>query len=240
MKQEVPNKRTSARNSLNATRVITTTIGVLFGISGMNHGFFEVLQGNTSTNGVVITAIGEAQRFWPLGTEEAFTIIPNFLISGLLSMFLGLIIIIWSVRFIQTKHGPSVFLLLFILLFLFGGGIGQVAFFLPAWAFATRMNKPLNWWQKILPENIRPFLSNLWPVVLIISSIMMLIGLEIAIFGFVPGMSEPERIQNTAMYLIFSSALLNVVAYVAGFGHELCRHDNKSVLKEESHAENPV
>jgi hypothetical protein len=236
MKKELPNKRTSGGKSLNATRVITTTIGVLFGFSGMNHGFFEVLQGNTPTSGFVIHAIGEAQRFWPLGTEEAFTIIPNFLISGVLSMLLGLIIIIWSLRFIHTKHGPTVFLLLFILLFLFGGGIGQVAFFLPAWAFATRMNKPLNWWRKVLPENIRPFLSRLWPVVLIVSSISMLIGLEIAIFGFVPGMNEPEYLQNTAMYFIFSSVLLNVIAYIAGFGHELYRHDNKSLLKEDVYA----
>jgi hypothetical protein len=236
MKRELPNNRTTARNPLNAIRVITATIGVLFGFSVMNHGFFEVLQGNTPTNGIVIPAIGEAQRFWPLGTEEAFTIIPNFLVSGVLSMVLGFIVIIWSLRFIHTKHGPTVFVLLFTLLFLFGGGIGQVAFFLPAWAFSTRMNKPLTWWRNVLPENIRPFLSKLWPVVLIISSISMLVALEIAIFGFVPGISEPELIQNTAMYFIFSSALLNVIAYIAGFGHNLRHHDNKNLLREESYA----
>jgi hypothetical protein len=206
-----------------ATRVIATTIGVIFGIAGFNHGFFEFLQGNTPTNGLVIQAIGEAQRFWPLGTEEAFTILPNFLISGLLSMALGLTIVIWSLWFIQTKHGRTVFLVLFILLFLVGGGIGQIAFFIPAWAFATRMNKPLTWWGKVLPPSTWPFLSKLWIITLVLSSLVMLTALEIAIFGYVPGMTDPERIQNTSLTLVLISAILNVITFIAGFGHDLRR-----------------
>ena len=223
MKNEALDKEKSLFDNLNATRVIVTTIGVIFGFGGFNHGFFEFLQGNTPTDGLIIQAIGEAQRFWVLGTEEAFTIIPNFLISGLLSMVLGLTIVIWSLWFIQTKYGRTVFLVLFILLFLVGGGIGQVAFFIPAWAFATRMNTPLTWWKKVLPRSTWPFLSKLWIITLILSSIAILIGLEIAIFGFVPGMTNPERIQNTALTFVLTSAILNVVSFIAGFGHELRR-----------------
>jgi len=218
-------KKRSSFSCVNATRVIVTTIGVIFGIAGFNHGFFEFLQGNTPTDGLVIQAIGEAQRFWALGTEEAFTIIPNFLISGLLSMALGLTIVVWSLWFIPTKYGRTVFLMLFILLFLVGGGIGQVFFFIPAWAFATRMNKPLAWWGKVLPPGTWPFLSKLWIVMLILSSLIMLVGLEIAIFGFVPGMTDPERIQNTSITLVFISAILNVISFIAGFGHDLRRMD---------------
>ena len=149
-------KESSSFQDLNATRVIATTIGVILGLSGINHGFFEFLQGDTPTNGLVIQAIGEAQRFWELGTEEAFTILPNFLVSGILSMLVGLTIVIWSLWFIQTKHGRTVFLGLFILLFLVGGGIGQIALFIPAWAFATRMDKPLTWWKEVLPRRLWP------------------------------------------------------------------------------------
>jgi hypothetical protein len=222
MKKEVSDKKSSFHN-LNATRVIVTTIGVILGFSGFNHGFFEFLQGNTPTDGLVIQAIGEAQRFWALGTEEAFTIIPNFLISGLLSMVLGLAIVIWSLWFIQTTHGRTVFLVLFILLFLVGGGIGQIVFFIPAWAFATRMNKPLTWWKKVLPRSIWPFLSRLWIITLILSSTAILIGLEIAIFGFFPGMTNPETIQSTGLIFVLISAILNVISFIAGFGHELWR-----------------
>ena len=223
MKKEVLDKGKSSFYNLNATHAIVSTIGVIFGFSGFNHGFFEFLQGNTPTNGLFIQAIGEAQRFWVLGTEDAFTIVPNFLISGLLSMILGLTIIIWSLWFIQTKYGRTVFLMLFILLFLVGGGIGQIAFFIPAWAFATQMNKPLTWWKKVLPRSIWPFLSKLWIITLILSSIVILIGLEIAIFGFFPGMTNPENIQNAALILVLISAILNIISFIAGFGHELRR-----------------
>ncbi len=219
----------SLLDNLNATRLTAATAGVIFGIAGFNHGFFEFLQGNTPTNGLVIQAIGEAQRFWPLGTEEAFTIIPNFMLTGILAMLLGLTIIVWSVGFIQTRHGRTVFLSLFILLFLVGGGIGQLAFFLPAWAFATRMNKPLTWWRKVLPRRIWPYLSKLWIVLLVLASLLCLMGLEIAIFGFVPGLTDPEQIQNTALLLILSSAILYVITFIAGFGHELRRMEQENL-----------
>ncbi len=210
---------------LDATCVTATTVGVIFGLSGMNHGFFEFLQGNVPTGGLVLQAIGPAQRFWERGTEEAFSIIPTFLASGLLSMFVGLIIVIWSLWFIQSKYGPHVFLGLFIVLFLVGGGIGQIAFFVPAWAFATRMHKPLIWWRKVLPGHVRPFLSGLWLVTLVVATLAILIGLEIAIFGFVPGITDPERVQNTAMATVLVSAVLYVISFIAGFGHELRRQE---------------
>lgn len=215
---------TSTFDNLNATRVTATVIGVFFGLfSGVNHGLFELLQGNKPTDGFVIQAIGEAQRFWPLGTEDAFTLIPNFMITGIVSMIVGVAIIIWSIWYLPTKYGRIIFLGLFILSFLVGGGIGQVFFFIPAWAFATRMGKPLTWWRKVLPQRSWPFLSKLWPVMLVLATLVMLIGLEMAIFGCFPGLTEPEVIQNTALLFVLASALLYVVSFIAGFGHELNR-----------------
>jgi len=40
-----------------ATRINVTTIGVIFGLSGMTHGFAETIQGNTPTGGLFINAI---------------------------------------------------------------------------------------------------------------------------------------------------------------------------------------
>ena len=216
--------KTSFFENLNATRAIATTIGVFFGLfSGMNHGLFEILQGNTPTDGLFIHAIGEAQRFWPLGTEDAFTLLPNFMLTGIVSMLVGLAIIVWSLWFLPGKHGRAVFLGLFILSFLVGGGIGQVAFFIPAWAFATRMDKPLTWWRKVLPRSTWPFLPKFWILTLVLATLAILIGLEMAIFGFFPGLTDPEAIQNTALQFVLASAILYVISFIAGFGHELRR-----------------
>ena len=103
------------------TRLTASTFGILLGISGIiNHGIFEILQGNTSTNGFFIEAIGEAHRFWIHGTEAAFTIIPNFLITGICVILVASTTILWSVKYIQVNHGATVFLLLLILLTLVG------------------------------------------------------------------------------------------------------------------------
>jgi hypothetical protein len=224
-KQEPSHNRSSFQN-LNATRLIATTIGVIFGFSGINHGIFEFLQGDVPTNGPFIFAIGEAQRFWPLATEGAFTLAPTFRTAGALSILVGLAIIVWSIWFLPAWHGRTVFLGLFILLFLTGGGIGQVAFFIPAWAFATRMDKPLTWWKKVLPRAWWPFLSRLWIILLVLSTISILIGLEIAIFGYVPWTTVPDAVQNAGLTFVFASALMNIIAFIAGFGHDLLRMEH--------------
>ena len=206
-----------------ATRVIVATLGVIFGISGMSHGFFEVLQGNMQTDGMFISAIGEAHKMWVHGNEYAFTLIPNFLITGILAIIVGFTIIIWSIGFVHKKNGPLVFLLLFILLFLVGGGIGQIVFFTLTWAVSTRINKPLTGWQKVLPHGLRRFLAKLWLGFLIVSSLLILFTLEIAIFGFVPGISDPDLILTIMLSALGAGLVILLLTFVAGFAHDIER-----------------
>lgn len=206
-----------------ATRIIVSTIGVILAIAGMVHGYFEILQGSTPTNGLVIQAIGDAQQMWLYGTEEAFTIVPNFLITGILTIFVSIAIIIWSVGYIQSKRGASVFLSLFILLFLVGGGIAAQVVFVPiTWAAATRIDKPLNFWRRVFPENGRIWLAKLWPVFLSIGLVSFVIGLAVAVFGYVPNVSDPETVLNICWAFIFGGGLgMFLLAFVAGFAHDV-------------------
>ena len=204
-----------------ATRSIVTTLGVLLGISGMNHGFFEALQGYIPTPGLIVQAIGSANRFWVHGTEEAFTIVPNFLITGLLAIMVGVAIIVWSIRFVHQKNGSRIFILLCILLFLVGGGIGQIIFFTLAWAVATRINRPLTGWRKILPERVRKALSTIWPVSLAVGSLLFSFALEIAIFGFVPGVADPEQRLYICWGLLGISLVTFFLTIVSGFAQDI-------------------
>jgi hypothetical protein len=197
-------------------------LAVLLAISGMMaHGLFEVLQGNTPTDGLFIEAIGEAHRTWEHGAEGAFTIIPNFLITGLLAMTVSLGIIIWSIGFVHKKNGPLVLLLLFILLFLVGGGVAQILFFIPLWAVATRINKPLSWWRRILPAGPRRVLAELWPWFLVAGAVLFVIGLVISITGYVPGLSDPDQILTIDWSILGIGYLLYLLAFVAGFAHDI-------------------
>ena len=209
-----------------ATRIIVSTLGIIFGIGGISHGIFEILQGNTPTDGMIISAIGEAQRMWVHGNEIAFTIIPNFLVTGIAAVIVGLMIVIWSATSLNKKNGPLVFILLFILLFLVGGGVGQIIFFTLIWAAATRINKPLTWWRKILPTTLRRVLAKLWPALLIICSLLIIFALEIAIFGYIPGMNDPDRILTIMLSSLGFGLLVLLSTFVAGFAYDIEMQDN--------------
>jgi hypothetical protein len=204
-----------------ATRIIVAAMGIMLGIAGMNHGLFETLQGNTPTNGLIIQAIGDAQQMWLYGTEEAFTVLPNFLLTGILAIITSIAIMIWSVGFVHKKHGPTVFLLLFLLLFLTGGGIGQIVFFIPTWLASTRINSPLTWWRKVLPEKIRQVLAKLWPFSLCVVLICFLIALEIAIFGFIPGVDNPDTALAICWSLLLAAWVLLLFTIVNGLAYDI-------------------
>ena len=204
-----------------ATRTIVSIMGIFFAIGGIDHGFFETLHGNTPTHGFFIQAIGAASRFWIYGTEDAFTIIPNFLFTGLLAILFSIAIMVWLAGFIQTRHGPAVFFLLFVCLFLVGGGVGQVFFFLPTWAVATRISSPLTWWRRVLSEATRRALARLWPITMTAGVIFFLIALEIAIFGFVPGVTNPD-LKNYICWSILGVGLLAILfTFVSGFSSDI-------------------
>ncbi len=59
-----PNTSTGSALSLNpATRIIVSVVGILCGISGLEHGFIEILHGIAAPDSLFISAIGLAHRF---------------------------------------------------------------------------------------------------------------------------------------------------------------------------------
>jgi hypothetical protein len=197
---------------------------IVLAVSGMlAHGFFEVLQGNTPTPGLIIQAIGPEQRMWVHGSEEAFTLVPNFLATGLLAMAVSLALIVWVLGFVHKKHGPLVLLLLFALLFLVGGGIAQVLFFVPLWAASTRINRPLTWWRGVLSRGLRPWLARLWPWFLAVAVALFLIGLLISITGFFPVLTDPDQILYADWSILIMGGLFFFLAFVAGFARDILR-----------------
>ena len=213
-------------SDISAVGIIVSVLGIILGISGMCHGFFEALQGNTPTDGLIIHAIGEANRMWVYGNEPAFTLIPNFLITGIAAIIVSIAAIIWSVGFIHKKSGPLVFLLLFILLFLVGGGIGQIIFFTLGWAFSTRINKPLTWWRRVLPGSVRRVLAKLWLLCLAVSSLSLLFALEIAVFGFVPGVNDPDLTTIVMLSSLGVVLVFIIPAFISGLAHDIGKQES--------------
>lgn len=204
------------------TRITASAIGVLLGLAGIfNHGLFEILQGNITTDGFYIEAIGENHRFWLYGTEGAFTLIHNFLITGILAILIALALIVWSLKYIHIKHGASVLLALLILLTLAGGGIGHIILFLPTWAFATRINKPLDWWKRILSFQLRKKLASVWIYFLLATMISWLTVMELGIFGYFPGQDDPDTILNIVFIFLFSTVILACITFICAIAGDI-------------------
>jgi hypothetical protein len=150
-----------------ATKSVATWFGVTAGIAGLEHGYFEIMQGNNPTEGVMIVSIGPPcvpEEVWN-ACEPALTIIPNFLVSGFLSIIIGFLIIIWSAAFIQRKRGGTILILLSLALLLFGGGIFPPLIGIVGGIAGTRINKPLPGEQ---PSRSISFGAKLWPWPLVI------------------------------------------------------------------------
>lgn len=209
-----------------ATRINVATLGTIFGISGLSHGFFEALQGNVLTSGLFIFAIGEAQKMWPHGNEPAFTLLPTYLLAGISSMIIGFVIIIWSICFVHRKNGPTVLLLLFIMLLLVGGGVAQILFFPFIWLVSTRINQPLTWWRKILPAEISKPLAWLWPWSLVISAGLLVFALVTATTGFVPGVRDSEEILSIMLLCLGMEAIALPLTFVSGFAYDILLKPN--------------
>ena len=148
-----------------AARISATALGLTGGLAGIEHGVFEMLQGNARPQGLMIASMGPPcvpELAWNQ-CEPAMTIIPSFAITGILAILLGIMVTVWSAFFVQKKHGGLVLILLSIPLLLFGGGIFPPLIAIIAGAIGTRINKPLNPEGSRLSGELLRALALLWP-----------------------------------------------------------------------------
>ena len=128
-----------------AAKTVAMWFGIVAGIAGLEHGYFEILQGNTRlASPAFFPSMGPPcvpEEVWN-ACEPAMTILPNFLIAGILSVILGLLIIVWSAGFIKRRNGGLVLILLSIVLLLFGGGFFPPLIGIVGGAAGMKINKP--------------------------------------------------------------------------------------------------
>jgi hypothetical protein len=159
-----------------AIKTTVSGLGLSAGIAGIEHGIFELLQGNVRPDGLFIESIGppcQPEAAWN-SCEPALTIVPNFLVTGILAIAIGLIMTIWSAGFVQRKYGGVVLIFLSIALLLFGGGLFPPVIGIIAGVFGTRINKPLGWTRTHLTGTSTRWLARLYPWALVAYLVMVL------------------------------------------------------------------
>ena len=201
----------------NATQVTTGVMGTLFGLAGIEHGIGEILQGNIAPAGIMFTSWPDAEFFRNVGGEPAMSLVPNLLVSGILTILVSLAFIAWATLFVQRRNGGLVLILLSIVLLLVGGGFGPPLSGIIIGVAATRMHASLNERPSRIPAGMRRFIAPCWPgclIACVFAWLVMLPGSSILAYFF--GVDDPAL---TLMLILAAFGLLFTTIFI-GYVHD--------------------
>lgn len=108
--------------SCNPMKVSTVVLITYTAIIAFVHGVGEILQAGSKSNSYMIYAldVSDPDKVWHAGLP-AFSVIPDYLISGIITVLISIAIVIFANLLIESNYF-KLLPLIFILLFLFGGG----------------------------------------------------------------------------------------------------------------------
>lgn len=144
------------------TMTLFLTLGILAGIMGIEHGIGEVLEGYRPTNSVFILSWPDSAFFEIMAGEPAMTLIPNYLVTGLLAIFFSGAFLVLLVKPGLDRQAITILFALLVLMLLTGGGFGPPILGIIAVLIVLKRNSPLKLWRK-LPSKLHIVLSRLWP-----------------------------------------------------------------------------
>jgi hypothetical protein len=149
-----------------ATRKAASALGIYAGLLAIEHGIFEILQGSVRPAALLIHAIGppcQPETAWH-ACFPALTLIPNFRVSGILAVVIGLAMVTWATVFIARRRGGPILIMLSVLALLVGGGFVPVFISIIAGVAATRIHAPP-------VQKQRRLLAALWPWPLVVLAV---------------------------------------------------------------------
>lgn len=204
------------------TRITTSVMGALAGLSGIEHGIGEILQGNRAPAGMVIESWPDSAWFEILAGEPAMTILPNLRTTGVLAALFSLIFLSWATLLVHRPHAGLVLITLSIIMLLFGAGFGPPLLGVIVGSTATRIHAPLTWWRARLSSGAQAVLAMLWPwafAACLTVWLYLLLGLILVAGWF--GVNEPILLSvAAAVFLAFGLLLLTIVC---AFARDLLR-----------------
>jgi hypothetical protein len=139
------------------------------------------------------------------------TILPNFLLTGILSMLLGAASMLWATAFVQKPKGGMILALLCLGLLLFGGGIFPPVIGIVGGLIGMKINTPL----KKQPGPVWNALASAWPWIVV----LFFVGL---FSQFVVGYFFNDFVkENGAVTLPLLILGLMVISAFSAYGYDL-------------------
>ena len=198
------------KTTFSAAKGTALIFGILAGLAGLTHGIGEVLQGNVKPGGIIIDSWTQGPIATHMGGEPGMTIVPNLLVTGLLTIFVSLAVVVWA-AFVRNRNGGRILLFLSVVMLLVGGGFGPPIIGILAGVAGTGIGAPSTWWRKRLSVNVRRFLALLWPWVFgiaVANGVFLVIGSVILVYFF--DLNNPDLFTNSFFFSI-PSLLLTIL-----------------------------
>lgn len=189
-------------------RITTALLGVYAGLIAIQHGIFEVFQGNISPDGLLFNAIGPPclpEMVWH-ACFPAMTLIPNLFASGVATIIIGVMVMLWALFFVSHRYGGRILFILSILQLMVGSGFVPVFIGMVAAIASLGLRRWSSPGRLALLEMMWP-----WPLILM--------------FLWLPGswllghfFSGPMLSLSLLLFFVFDIGL-PVLAAVSGFAH---------------------
>lgn len=116
--------------------------GALAAFAGVEHGLGEIVQGRGAPPAVVFESWPDVAAFEPLDGEPAMSLVPDLLVSGVLSVLIALALGVVAVLHPRRRRSGPLLVGLSVSLLLVGGGFGPPLLGVLAGLLATRVHAP--------------------------------------------------------------------------------------------------
>lgn len=171
-----------------AARTTVRVLGAVAAFTGVEHGVGEVTQGRGAPPALVFESWPHVDAFDPLNGEPAMSLVPDLLVSGVLSIVVALLLGLTAVR-ADRAHLGAVLIGLSLVLLLVGGGFGPPFLGVLVGLLARRANLPASrrpgWFSGVMAR------AYPWPLVVAV----------VCFVGLVPGtaLTQPVVDQDISM-----------------------------------------
>jgi hypothetical protein len=212
------------RSDFNAARSTALIFGVLAGVGGLTHGIGEVLQGNVKPDGIIINSWTQGPIATNMGGEPGMTLVPNLLVTGMLTILVSLAIV-FSAILVRDKNSGRILMLLSVVMMLVGGGFGPPIIGILAGVAGTGIGTPSTWWRKRLPANGGRLLRIVWPSILgitVLNGMFLVIGSVILVYFF--DLNKPDLFTNSFFFAVLSLSLTIFV----GRAYDLLKNEQQA------------
>jgi hypothetical protein len=124
------------------------------------------MQGHVRPDGLMIASMGppcDPEQVWN-ACEPAMTVVPSFLITGILATIVGILTMVWAIAFVhKTRIGGPVLIGLSIILLLVGGGLFPPFIGIVGGVVALFIHAPSRRKTVRAPGPLSRFFAALWP-----------------------------------------------------------------------------